>query len=298
MLKRIVPRVPAVGAVVSAHSIFAPNTPASRALIAGGDRVAAELRRLADQWEGVRYQLAGRHPDPDVDDNTLADRVRSTIGPVERRLDLPHVHVMVVGGTASLHGEVGTAADAAAIEAATAKVSGVRAVESYLHVGLLRSDSRPSEGRAHEPPSDAMDLLLGAAIGAGVDDEHAGTVVRATLAAFTERLPLGERRQLVQHLPHDVRALLEPVRRHGPPAEDVDTVPELVGRVLVGSGASVPVATGAVHAILTQLRALVPEETADVSAVLPRDLRQFWESAETKSAPAGQPGAAEMEGSQ
>lgn len=266
-------------AAVLGDRLLAPGAPVERALISSGDRVAAEMRRLADQWDGRRYRLGGRHPDPDVDDHTLADRIRSTIGPLEKRRDLPHIHVMAVDRTALLHGEVGSVADAAALEAAVARVSGVLAVESYLHVGFLPSDTRPSEGREHEAPSPARLRLIEAATAAGIPEDHVLAVVRATLATFTERLPLGERRQLVQHLPHDVRALLEPARRYGEHVAPVESVPELVGRVFVDSGARVPAVTDAVHAILGQLRSLVPEEAADVSAVLPDDLRDFWETA-------------------
>ena len=45
---------------------------------------------------------------------------------------------------AILHGEVGTEADAAAIEDAARQVSGVRGIESYLCIGLLPGDTRPS----------------------------------------------------------------------------------------------------------------------------------------------------------
>ena len=57
----------------------------------------------------IRYRLQQRHPDPNVDAVTLADRIRSTIGPLERVLDLPHVHVMVEGHVALLHGDVPSA---------------------------------------------------------------------------------------------------------------------------------------------------------------------------------------------
>ncbi|HEV8554877.1 MAG TPA: DUF2267 domain-containing protein [Actinophytocola sp.] len=280
MLKKVTSAVLAAGAILGARRLFAPDTPARRALVSGGDRVAAELHRLADQWEGTRYRLRGRHPDPDVDDRTLADRIRSTIGPLEKGLDLPHIHVMVVDRTALLHGAVGSAGDAATIEAAVTKISGVRGVESYLHIGLLPSDSRPSAGRSHAPPSEAKQRLVNAATSAGVDEGNALAVVRTTLAAFTERLPAGERGQLVAHLPRDVRALLQPARRHGEPADWLQSIPELVGRVVPEAGtASVTTTTDAVRSILGELRALVPEEAADVSSVLPSGLRELWTSA-------------------
>ncbi len=107
------------------------------------------LRYLSGRLEGLSYTLEGRHPDPNVIDKVLADRIRSQLGGLEKRRDLPHIHVMVEDHVALLHGEVATKEDADAIEKAVAAVSGVKAVQSHLHVGLISGDTRPSEGRAH-----------------------------------------------------------------------------------------------------------------------------------------------------
>ncbi len=107
------------------------------------------LRYLSGRLEGLSYTLEGRHPDPNVIDNVLADRIRSQLGGLEKRRDLPHIHVMVEDHVALLHGEVATREDADAIEKAVADVSGVKAVKSHLQVGLINGDTRPSEGRAH-----------------------------------------------------------------------------------------------------------------------------------------------------
>ena len=56
---------------------------------------------------------------------------------------------MVENHVALLHGDVATRADAEAIEKAVAAVSGVEGVNSHLHIGLMKSDTRPSEG--HQP---------------------------------------------------------------------------------------------------------------------------------------------------
>ena len=106
--------------------------------------VVLRLARRPGRARGVLLQLVGRRPDPDVDDLTLADRIRSELGPVLKELDLPHVHVMVTGHVAQLHGDVRWPRDAAAIERAVRRVSGVRDVQSHLHRGLLPSDTRPS----------------------------------------------------------------------------------------------------------------------------------------------------------
>lgn len=102
--------------------------------------------RLHGRFRGLLYRLSGQEPDPDVDDLTLADRIRSELGPVEKRLDLPRVHVMVREHVALLHGQVEWPHEAATVEAAVRRVSGVRDIESHLHVGFLDPHTRPSAG--------------------------------------------------------------------------------------------------------------------------------------------------------
>jgi osmotically-inducible protein OsmY len=115
-------------------------------------RVAREagrrMRYLAGRLEGLSYTIEGRHPDPNVPDNVLADRIRSELGGLEKRRDLPHIHVMVENHVALLHGDVATDDDARVLEHAVAGVSGVSDVKSHLHVGLLNGETRPSQGRA------------------------------------------------------------------------------------------------------------------------------------------------------
>lgn len=243
--------------------------------------LVVSLTRLARQpggWQGVRYRLLGRRPDPNVDDLTLADRIRSTLGPLEKDLDLPRIHVMVEDHIALLHGEVCWPHEAAALERAASRVSGVRGVESYLHVGVLPSDARPSAGRRMaQPPSEAKRRLLAAARSAGSDAAHADRIVRATLAVLTERVPSGEREQLLGHLPEDVRAMATPPRRTGAVAARVRTVPDLVAAAASEAGdLSDGRAAAIVAAVVTEVRRLVPEEADDVAAVLPRELRQLW----------------------
>lgn len=218
-------------------------------------------------------------PDPRVDDRTLADRVRSTLGPLEKRLDLPHLHVMVEEHIAFLHGEVATSEEAETLEDAAGRVSGVEGVESYLHVGLLPGDTRPSQGRrASRPPSEAKRRLLSAAAVAGADQAHAAEAVRATFAVLAERLPSEAHQRILLHLPEDVRAILTPPRRAGAIAARVRTVPELVAAVLWEEGGAVAAerVPAVVAAVLRALYQLVPEEAAHVAAVLPPDLRDLW----------------------
>jgi uncharacterized protein (DUF2267 family) len=238
---------------------------------------AVRIVRRPGVREGIRYRLHRRHPDPDVDDLTLADRVRSTIGPLERKLDLPHIHVMIEEHVALLHGDVAYADEAAVLERAVRRVAGVRGVDSYLHVGLLRSDTRPWQGRnAPEPASTAKRRLLAAAGRGGADDAHAAAAVRATLAVLFGRLPRGEREQLIGHLPADVRRMAFPPTYSSDTPSRLRTIPEFVAAVVAEGPDPAGPATAIVAEILAETRRLVPEEAADVAAVLPPELRSLW----------------------
>src|SRR5690606_40126412 len=117
---------------------------------------------------GARCGWGGGRPGPASPDRALAARIGSSRGPRAARLDLPRVHVMVENRVALLHGEVGSAEEAAEIEQAAAAVSGVRGVESHLHIGLAPGDTRPSEGARHTAPSAALRRLVDAARRTGV----------------------------------------------------------------------------------------------------------------------------------
>ena len=126
--------------------LFRPGTPLNRIVCRGVDEGARRLRYLSGRMQGLSYRLAGRHPDPNVTDDMLADRIRSELGGLEKKLDLPHIHVMVENHVALLHGEVSTGSDIEEIEKAVASVSGVKGLKSHLRVGLIGGDTRPSEG--------------------------------------------------------------------------------------------------------------------------------------------------------
>jgi uncharacterized protein (DUF2267 family) len=233
---------------------------------------------VAGEGRGVRYRLSGRHPAGNVDPHVLADRVRSALGPLEKRLDLPHVHVMAEDHVILLHGVVGSEREADEVEQAVRRMPGVDGVESYLHLGLLAGDTRPSQGHLGEQPSQALARLRGAAREAGADGTTDTAAVRAVLATLAGRLPAGERDQFLSHLPHDVRALAQPPRRHGQAPTRMRHVAEFVAAT--GSDSIDPDrATHVVESILGVVRELVPEEAADVAAVLPRELREFWRTA-------------------
>jgi len=241
-------------------------------------RVSADVeersRALRSAWPGVRYRAAGRHPDLDVSDDVIVERVRSVLGPVERRLDIPRAHVSVNDGIATLHGVVSSDLDAHELEYTTHRVPGVRGVASYLHVGLGPSDTRPSEGRASRQSSAAYEALVEAARRAGVDAGAEERSVRAVLGPFMERVPLDEREQVLAHLPADARALAGAPRRHG--GTRLRTRDDLDDEVERIAGVDPLVADALSFTILGALRALVPEEVADVAAVLPAGLRAAW----------------------
>jgi len=96
----------------------------------------ADLRRrghrLAGQAKGLAYRTLRRHPDADVDDATLAYRVRSSIGPLEKQLHVPRVHVTVEHGVVILHGELPNSQAETAIVKAVEGIAGVRSVQSHL----------------------------------------------------------------------------------------------------------------------------------------------------------------------
>ena len=239
-------------------------------------RVTRRLHNLQGASRGWRYRLAARHPDREVADDILADRIRSELGPVEKRLDLPHIHVMVEDHVALLHGEVATVRDAEQLERAVEAVPGVAGVESYLHVGLLRGDTRPSAGRDVQSPSRALHELLAAAQHAGAHADGGRPAVRAVLSTLADRVPEDERDHLLSHLPEDVRVMATPPRRRGRPTARIRHVDEFVGAVASTGPVDPDRAHSVVESVLGALRELVPEEAAKVADVLPAELRELW----------------------
>lgn len=262
--------------LVSGAVRLRPGTHANRVAHHRLELAGGRLRHSAGQLRGVVYRMCGRRPDPDVADDVLADRIRSSLGGLEKQLDVPRVHVMVEDHVAVLHGAVGTAQVAHEIEQAVASVSGVAGVESYLHVGLGGGDTRPSAGLAQHPPSEARTRLIDAATAAGIDTADASQVVRAILASFAERLPSGERDHVAAHLPADVRELFTPPRRthRGAPSRTMHAFLARVGSAAPALAQHDSMLVTA--AVLQGLRSLVPDELADVAAVLPTDLRDLW----------------------
>lgn len=262
-----------VAGVIGTVAATSSDTWFGRQARALGRRLERDVRYAVAAAPGILYRLSGRRPDPDVADDVLADRIRSSLGPLERRLDVPRVHVTVQDHRAILHGDVATRAQAEAIEAHVAKVSGVRAVTSHLHVGLTAGETTPS-GHAPPPPSHQLRALRAAAAGAGATDPDAA--IGGVLAAFLARIPTDEADQVRTHLPLDVRRLLGPPRAPSPGARPARTAEELLGPLVEANVLDEDTAEPVARAICAELARLVPEEVADVAAVLPADLRAWW----------------------
>jgi osmotically-inducible protein OsmY len=134
------------GLVYAAKRYLDSNPDARHKVRDAGDRAQAGLRKTAGQVRGRAAQFGSSSED--VDEVTLADRVRSQLGPLEKRLDVPRVLVTVEGTTVKLHGEVPSPEDARTLENAAREVRGVTALESHLAVGLSSGATRPSESRS------------------------------------------------------------------------------------------------------------------------------------------------------
>ncbi len=275
MSKRFVQTVGLATGVVAIVAAATPETSIGRSARKLARRLERRGRYVVGMMPGVAYRLAGRRPNPDVSDDILADRIRSAIGPVEKSLDVPRVHVMVEDHVAIVHGDIPEPSDAHAITHAIMQVSGVRGVESHLHAGLIDGDTRPSESSwAGQPASNALKTLVAAA-------EHSGAhrpyeAIHAVLCGFADRLPDDEREHFFSHLPADVRALAGPPHRHGEKPR-VRTLEQLVATAMAEGGVDPDRATEITTAILRTLRELVPEEAGDVAAVLPSELRVVWD---------------------
>ena len=278
-LRKLVVRTGTVAAAVGVVAVASGTTPTARAARQAGAALGRRARDVQRRRADARDRLAAGPPDPDVSDDVLADRVRSALGPLEKELDVPRVHVMVEDHVVVLHGDVPTLADADRIAHAALDVSGVVGTESYLHVGLLASDTRPSTGRFRAGPSAALQRLLAAARAAGADDGNDMLAVRAVLGAFSDRLPLDEREHLLGHLPDDARLLAGPPRRKGSAPTKLRTVNELLA-VAGGRGHIDPARVKAVaRSVLGAVRQLVPEEDRAVAAVLPAESARLWDGA-------------------
>jgi uncharacterized protein (DUF2267 family) len=243
-----------------------------------------QSRRLRGIVEGARYRLARRGPDPLAGDDIVAERVRASLGLVSKRLDVPRAHVMVTGHVATLHGEVGTIAEALSLARAAGAVPGVMAVRCRLHVGLLPGQGRPSHGRMRRrAPSEPLHVLLDAAAQAGAGAEQAPTAVRAVVEAFAACLPARERGRLSAALPADLRRLALPRHRcrwTDQPADLLNCVTEVSG---LGDLVRAERLTVAVLGGLSEI--LPPADAARIEPALAPPLRPLWRLARRQGQP-------------
>jgi osmotically-inducible protein OsmY len=117
----------AAGVAVAAIGGWLATRPKSLTKIA-----SRSLRRSAHQAKGMAYRAMRRHPSTRVDDSVLADRIRSTIGPLEKQLHNSRINVTVENGIAILHGDIESREDVTQIEEAVRGVAGVCAIRSHL----------------------------------------------------------------------------------------------------------------------------------------------------------------------
>jgi len=240
--------------------------------------VTRTARYQSGRLGGFRYRLAGRHPDPTVEDRVLADRVRSALGPLEHSLDIPRVHVMAEGHDVLVHGDVASDEQAATLVEAVRRIPGVQGVESHLHVGLFPGDTRPSEGAEHHAASRALTAVLAAAHGGGALPGSERSAARAVLSTFAAQLPRGERRHFLLHLPEDLRMLGEEPRPRGAGHPHVRRLEDFVSAVGLPP-AEREQQEDIIESVLGAVREFVPEEALDVAAVLAPELRQLWKTA-------------------
>lgn len=225
----------------------------------------------------VRISTVHYHRDVSLAENAdLADRIKSLLGPLTKTLDLPHIHVMAEGKRILLHGDVGTKWDAEKIEDTVADMAGVEAVESHLHVGLLNSDTRPSEAAPER--STMMSDLFDAAASVDICGNPAQAAVWGTLIAILEQIPPESRRHVSNHFPADVRTLLFPRRHLGDERTHWTTVLALDASAALRGGMRLESAEVLVPLVIGVLRKYIPEEDHAIHAILNTHLKELWQS--------------------
>jgi uncharacterized protein (DUF2267 family) len=70
--------------------------------------------------------------------------------------------------------------------------------------------------------------------------------------------------------------MLTPPRRHGPTRSPAHAFDDLVVGISFAVDGRTAAAEHAVRAVLAELRVLAPEETTDIGATLPAEMRALW----------------------
>jgi hypothetical protein len=94
--------------------------------------VSPYLHRAVNHAKALAYRATRRHPSTKVDDSVLADRIRSTIGPLEKQLHNSRINLTVENGIAILHGDIESPEAATQIEEAVRAVAGVHGIRTHL----------------------------------------------------------------------------------------------------------------------------------------------------------------------
>jgi osmotically-inducible protein OsmY len=113
--------------------------------------VVRRVAKAASRWvqqavNRPRGRVLRDQRNVEADDVVIADRVRSSIGSLLTELDTPRIHVMAEGSKVLLHGDIISQEARERVEEVVRRVPGVETIESFLRVGLLPGDSRPSNG--------------------------------------------------------------------------------------------------------------------------------------------------------
>jgi uncharacterized protein (DUF2267 family) len=267
----------AAGSILAGIAVVGVHPRVRRTLRRSGQRVRRRISYLRGRVRGLRYRMLARGPTPDVDDDVLEQRVRSTLGSLRRRYDLPPIEVSaVMDGSVVLDGYAPDLEQVRELEASLSEIPGVEMVISRIQVD--DAVLRPSQRR--DPAASPLRRELLAAVrqlDVG-DEEQVERLVAATLVALFSLLPDDPARHLRSHVPADVQMLIAPPipiasdRKPRTTYELVDEVSQLCGR-------SAGTSRQAIAAVFATLREMVPEEMDDVQAVLPAAIKPLWRGA-------------------
>ena len=209
-------------------------------------------------------------------DLTIGDRVRSSLGPLLKKLDQPRVHVMVVDGVATLHGDVTNGAARAEIKSCTQRVPGVCGVRSHLFVGPLESDTLPSGGRSHRRSRLSIELNDAAHACGFWSEAAAKRALAGLLGVFALRLEPSRRRVFTEHLPRDVRPLAEPPAWLDDDMRLIRREHDFAQIVALAICTDVEHADRFLRRVLPVLRRHAPQDAHLIGSGLPPQLHAIW----------------------
>jgi hyperosmotically inducible protein len=102
-----------------------------------GEDVARRVQKISNRAAGLAHEISHKHTgqgDDGADDVTIADRVRTELGRLEKEHGLERINVDSFDGVVTLRGPVGEQSVADALVAAASGVLGVREVKNDLAV--------------------------------------------------------------------------------------------------------------------------------------------------------------------